>query len=314
MGGLEGKEVLLTGGTGFIGSHLTKRLVEEKAIVNIISTKEHPNTSFVKEIYDNVKIWKADLLDMDSLRKCIKHINPEKIFHLGAFVNSDPSLRVAHQCIQTNIQGTANLLYSLRKVNPDRFVYIGTCEVYGQDPLPFTEKQAICPSSSYSITKASGEFFCFFAQKAFNIPVVVLRLSVVYGPNQNPRKLIPYVILCCLNGKNPVLTEGDQTRDFIYISDIVEGIIRSSIKEKAIGEIINLGRGEQHSIRSVVNKIVNLMNNSVAPLFGALPSRKYEPKHSYCSISKAKRVLDWVPQIPLDEGLKKTINWYSQNF
>jgi nucleoside-diphosphate-sugar epimerase len=314
MGGLERKEVLITGGTGFIGLHLTKRLIEEKAIVNIITTKKNTDTSFSKELYDNVKIWNADLLDFDSLRKCIKQINPKKIFHLAAFVNSDSTIQVSQQCIQTNIQGTMNLLYSLRKVNSDRFVYVGTSEVYGAGNLPFSEKQPIFPSSPYSITKASGEFFCFFAQKAFNIPVVVLRLSVVYGPNQNPRKLIPYVILCAINGINPVLTKGDQTRDFIYVSDIVEGIIQSSIKDKAIGEIINLGSGEQYSIQSVVTRVINLMNNSVIPLFEALPSRKYELKNSYCSISKARKVLNWVPRVPLDEGLEETINWYSQNY
>jgi len=311
MGGLEETEVLVTGSTGFIGSHLTKRLANENVIVNMISRKEHSSVPFSLQ---KIKAWKADLLDLNTLMKCIRRINPRKVFHLGAFVDSDSSLGVSSQCIQTNIQGTVNLLYALRKVDLDCFIYIGTCEVYGKGRSPFTERQAIRPLSPYSISKAAGEFFCTFAQEAFNIPAVTLRLSHVYGPNQALTKLIPYVILCCLKGKNPVLTQGDQVRDFIYVSDIVEGIIRSSCKREAIGEIINLGKGEPNSIRSVVMKIVDMMNSPVTPLFGALPPRTYEPKRCYCSISKARKILNWEPQIGLEEGLEKTISWYSRNF
>lgn len=314
MGDLEEVEVLVTGATGFIGSHLTRRLVKENAKVNIVSRKEDlDKVLLLKDFARRIRIWKCNLLDQSSLIKCVQRVNPEKIFHLGAFVNTAYSFQVASECVQTNIQGTVNLLTALQYVSYDTFVHAGTCHVYESNSAPFSEEQKIDPISPYAISKTASESFCKFAHEVHGAAVVLLRISTVYGPCQDLRRLVPYVITNCLKRKNIMLTSCDQTRDFTYVDDIVDGIIKSSIIKDALGEVINLGNEKEYSIRFIVAKIIELMGNPVEPTFGALSQRTSEPKRWYCDISRAKRILRWKPKIALNEGLEQTIEWYAKN-
>ncbi|RLJ07297.1 MAG: hypothetical protein DRP16_03715 [Candidatus Aenigmatarchaeota archaeon] len=314
MGGLEETVVLVTGATGFIGSHLVKRLVGEGAEVNIISrSKEIRGNLLLKNLKTEIRIHKADLREYASIKECVNNVEPEKVFHLGAFVDLKRDFQTANECVQTNIQGTLNILHALRDISCSSFIHIGTYEVYGFNPVPFREDQPIDPLSPYSISKACSEFFCRFANKIYNIPTVLLRLSNVYGPNQKSERLIPHVIKCAIKNMKIKLTEGNQTRDFLYVEDAVSAIVKSSLAEKAISEVINIGSGKEYKVRDVVQKILDLMGSSIAPRYGELKHRAYEPERLYCDITKAKGILKWSPRYDLEEGLRKTIHWYEEN-
>lgn len=310
MGSLEEMNVLVTGATGFIGSHLIRRLVEEDAKINIISHNEELHRNLIlKDLDAKLKICKADLCDYTSIKMCVDKVVPEKVFHLGAFVDLKRDFQTANECVQTNIQGTLNMLNALKDINCSSFIHLGTYEVYGFNPVPFREAQPVDPLSPYSISKVCSESFCRFANKIYDIPTVLLRLSNVYGPNQKSERLIPYVIKCCFEKKEIKLTDGNQTRDYLYVEDAIEAIIKSSHTKEATSEVINIGSGKEYKIKEVVQKILGLMGSSITPQYGGLKHRAYEPERWYCDITKAKKILGWEPHYSLDEGLEKMIRW-----
>lgn len=304
--------VLVSGASGFIGAHLTCRLIQEGAYVSALVERHQPGNLpvFLKGQLDKVNLWKADLRNYAELRSIVEKIKPQKVYHLAAFVDLGRTFVNAQRCIETNIQGTVNLLQVLEKVGCETFIHTGTCEVYGDGPTPFQEGQSINPTSPYAISKACGEFFCQMYQRLYQYPVVMLRLSTVYGPGQNQEKLIPSIILACLKKGRIEVSSGKQERDFTYIEDIVDGFIRASTIRKSIGQVINLGCEKGYSIKSIVNRIVKKIDPSLKPIFGAKEERSLEPQNWCCSNERARRLLGWQPKVDLDEGLEKTICYY----
>jgi nucleoside-diphosphate-sugar epimerase len=207
-----------------------------------------------------------------------------------------------------------NLLSALDRIDYEYFIHTGTNEEYGYNDVPFREDMKEKPTSPYSVSKCAGEMFCLMHHKAYGRPTVILRPFNAYGPWQSCNRIIPEVIVSSLLGEDIKMTGGEQTREFNYIDDIVEGIIKASKSRKAIGELINIGCGEEHSIRDVVKKIVGIVGNNNKILFGALPYRRNEIWRMFCDNSKARELLEWEPEHTLDRGLKKTIDWYRMEF
>jgi UDP-glucose 4-epimerase len=315
MTNLEKKRILVTGATGFIGSHLTRRLVGEGAEVNILTRPGSKTINpLIKDRGNKITVLHADLKEVKELESALAGIEPEIIYHLAAYTNVGRALEHAKECIQTNIQGTANLLSALDNVDYECFIHTGTNEEYGDNEVPFREDMKERPTSPYSVSKCASEMFCQMYHKAYGRPIAILRPFNAYGPWQKCNRIIPEVIVSSLLGENIKMTDGEQTREFNYIDDIVEGIIKASDIKKAIGEIINIGCGEEHSIREVVEKIVGLIGNNNNIMFGALPYRPNEIWRMFCDNSKAKEILKWEPKYTLDEGLRKTIEWYRMEY
>jgi nucleoside-diphosphate-sugar epimerase len=176
------------------------------------------------------------------------------------------------------------------------------------------ENQMVDPVNAYAASKSAAWLFCNLCHRTYGYPIVTVRPFTVYGPRQSERALIPQVILSALRGEDFEMTGGEQTRDFTYVDDIVEGYIRASISGKAIGQTINLGTGKEHAIKDVVLKVVELMGSTVKPLIGALPYRPGEIWCLYSDSSKARELLGWQPQVGLEDGLRKTIEWYTDKF
>lgn len=309
MNELNNARVLVTGGGGFIGSHLTRRLVNEGADVSIFEISKTDN---IKDISDKIDLYKIDVCDFESVKKTIKAIQPEKIYHMSAFTNVERSFLNMDKIIKVNVEGTINLLHALEDLDYNCFINTGTCEEYGDNPAPFTEDQMPNPVSPYSASKVSTTFFCKMLYKTHGCPIVTLRPFLVYGPYQSRSMLIPILITSALLKKEFKMTKGKQTREFNYVDDIVEGFIKASITKKAIGEIINIGNGKEYKVIDVVKKILNLMGNPIKPVVGALPYRPGETMHFYCNNSKARNLLGWEPKADLDAGLKLTIEWYTK--
>ncbi len=306
---LSGSIVLVTGGLGFIGSHLVRRLVTEGCEVHVFGNS---GTHNVSGILDKIKIHRVDLREFEDVKREVEKIKPLKIFHLAAHVNVSRTLD-PEMMVKNNFGGTVNLLKSLESVDYDCFINTGTCEEYGTNPVPFTENQVPNPVSPYSVSKVKTTIFCQSYQKDTGRPVITLRPFLTYGPFQRNNFLISYVITSALFNKEIKTTKGEQAREFNFVSDIIDGYILAAASEKAVGEIINIGNGKEYKIRDVINKILEIVGSNV-DVDNSLPYREGEAMHFYCSNEKARKLLGWRPKTSLDDGLKKTIAWYKQKF
>jgi UDP-glucose 4-epimerase len=309
--GFADERVLVTGVSGFIGSHLARRLVNEGAkVYGFVRSGTGSDTWRIKDILNKIDIFCIDIRNYELVLPAIRKIEPVKIFHLAANINVSRSLHLLPEMVDTNITGTLNLLQALDRIEYDCFVNTGTSEEYGNNPTPFREDHPMMPVSPYSASKASTTLFCQMLHKTIGLPITTLRPFLTYGPMQEANMLVPSVIKSTIEGRIIEMTKGEQTREFNYVDDVVDGFIRASISPRAMGEIINIGNGIEYRIVDVVQLILNLMESTLKPKIGALPYRPGEAWHFFCDNSKARDILAWEPKVDLEEGLKKTIAWY----
>ncbi|MEW6001032.1 MAG: SDR family NAD(P)-dependent oxidoreductase [Nitrospirota bacterium] len=308
---LKDKVILVTGAAGFIGSHLTRRLIGEGAEVHVLISR-NSNQFRIQDITKDLKIWYGDVRDYPSVSFCIKNSKPQIIFHLAAFRNVKRDPELIDTVINVNIKGTLNLLQRVleEKVDLECFVNTGASEEYGDGETPFSEDQREMPVSPYSASKVAVTHFCQMLCKTMGLPIVTVRPFLTYGPFQDTDMFIPSLIHHCLQKKDFAMTEGDQTREFNYVDDVVEAFLLAAVSREALGEVINIGNGIEYRIRDVAEKIVLMMGSPIKLLIGALPKRPGENRHFFCINEKARRLLGWVPRISLDEGLERTIKWY----
>ena len=308
---LIGATVLVTGATGFIGAQLVAQLVASGASVAIVY-RASSKLNRIANLLPQLVAIEADLEDWMAVKDAVQTIRPRFIFHLGARVDVSRDPHKSRAMIQTNLNGTMHLLLALEGVDYQCFVNTGTCEEYGDNPAPFHESQVVNPVSPYSASKAAATVFCRMLHKTTNSPIVTLRPFLTFGPNQNLERLIPQAIMAALQNRNLPMTGGLQTREFNYVSDIVDGYIRAAIHPAALGETINLGSGQPHTLREVVQLIYRLTESEGAPKFGEMPYRTGEAFEFYCDNTKAFNLLQWKPQVSLCEGLQRTIAWYRE--
>lgn len=308
MTNFKNQNVLITGATGFIGSNLVRSLVQKGARVSIIKNVKSPIWR-LKDILSNINIIEADLRNKHQLKQVFKDSNFQIIFHLAASVKRKPSMSTVKESFNTNVWGTINLIDCLKGRNVRSFVNTGTCDEYGDNPVPFHEKQRESPLSPYAASKVATSHYCQMISKITDFPIITLRPFLTYGPYQTEGMLVPSVITNCLKSLPIQVTLGRQTREFHYVSDIVDGFLLAATNKKAIGQLIDLGTGEEHEVKKVVEMIVKLTNYRLSWKLGGLPYRKNEIFRFYCRGNKAKRVLNWCPKVSLEDGLIKTIDW-----
>jgi len=305
---LKNKSVCITGGTGFIGSHLCRRLVKEGASVSII-TEESDSPAFLKDIRDSVYIHQCDITDIDPLNSVLKEIRPELVYHLAAKLDTGTGFEVIDPLIEINLRGTINTLKASTEAGVNRFIFIGTSDVYGPTEEACSENSPLNPISPYGASKAAAEFFV----RQCNIPWVILRPFIIYGEGQSPDMFIPQLINAALKGNDFSMTAGKQTRDFLYIDDFIDACISAGLRMEAEREIINIASGKETSLADVAKEVMSLLDNPIMLRLGALPYRENERWHVMADINKAKRLLGWEPETTLIEGLKKTIHWYQNH-
>lgn len=311
---IKGKRVLITGADGFIGSHLARHLMAENAEIHALMIKDF-NIIRIQDVVKQLNIWHADLRDYESIRHCLKNSKPQIVFHLASLTNVNRDKTLIDAMYEVNLRGTANLIKAIIEEDIDikMFINTGSCEEYGDSPVPFHEELKERPVSPYSASKVAATYFCKMVYKTMGVPTVTVRPFLTYGPHQDKHMFIPSVIHHCLIGKNLSMTKGEQTREFNYVDDIAEGFLRVAACPEAIGEIINIGNGTEYVIKEIAQKIVSMMGDPIKLAVGALPYRPGEAKRFFCSNEKAKRLLGWAPKIGLDEGLAKTIRWYKDD-
>jgi len=311
---LNDARILITGGNGFIGSHLANFIQEGHPEANIvIGDVEVDSPNPLLGTGSRAALLGLDVRDPANLKELVEKIEPTHVYHLAAFVNAGRDPELIDKAVEINIRGTLNLLRSLSGSPVESIVHLGTSEVYGDNEPPFAEDMSARPTSPYSISKVASEHFCHMFYKVHGLPLVCLRPFNVYGEGQGPGMMIPQVISTCLTNRGMDLTEGRQTREVNHAQDIVEGIVTASMTKSARGEIINLGSGLEISVRKLAERIKELSGSTSSLNFGALAYRDNEIWRMFCDNSKAQRILGWKPKIDLEEGLKRTIDWYRQN-
>ncbi len=305
--------MLVTGASGFIGSHVVRRLVDDGAEV-------HALTSAVSAVYpvrlvdvhDRITLHEGNLIDRSAMDAVVERARPEYVLHLGAYTHVGKSWQRVDECIQANVQGTVNLLQALARTDYRRFVYTGTSEIYGDIDVPFREDARVNPVSPYSVSKYAGERYCRMFHQGHGWPIVMVRPFNAYGPSQSPDRVIPEIIVRALRGEELKMTQGHQTREFNFVEDLAEGFVLAATAPGVDGELFNLGCGEEHSMRETAQTILDLMGNPIEPQFGALPERPTEIHRMYCDSSKARAAFGWAPRHSFEQGLQRTIEWYRQ--
>jgi nucleoside-diphosphate-sugar epimerase len=312
--GLRDAVCLVTGAGGFIGSHLCDRLVEEGARVLAMSNQvSRVLPARLTHLADRVEIVEANLQDAAAVRLLAERTRPRFVFHLGAYTHVGRSFDHVDESLQTNVAGTVNLLTGLRGCDYEALVYAGTSEIYGgSGEVPFREDAAVAPLSPYAVSKYAGEQYCRMFHEAYGWPIVMVRPFNAYGPRQSPDRVIPELIVGALRGEPVAMTSGTQTREFNYVTDIADGFIRAALAgTKAHGMIVNLGCGEEHSMRQLAERISAMMDGAPAPRFGAMSHRPTEIWRMFCDNTRARDLLGWAPRRGLDDGLRLTIDFYA---
>jgi nucleoside-diphosphate-sugar epimerase len=311
MDGLAGVRVLVTGATGFIGSHLTRRLVDEGATVHAVtSTVSSVYPVRLLDVRDRISLHGANLNDNGAITSLVDDVTPEIVFHLGAYTHVGKSWTRMDECIQTNVQGTVNLLQALSRTDYRRMVYTSSSEVYGDIPVPFREDASVRPISPYAVSKYAGEIFCRMLQQGRGWPVVSVRPFNAYGPAQSPDRVIPEIIVKALRKEELAMTQGRQTREFNHVDDLVAGFLLAGTVPGIEGELFNIGGGEEIAMRDLVTTILELMGNPIDPGLGKLPDRPTEIWEMRSDCTKATERLGLPPPRPLRAGLEQTIAWY----
>lgn len=309
---MKDKRVVVTGGSGFIGSHLVKRLLDQGAQVAV--TVRYGNVmknERLREEWTRIKVIEADLRNRGALDE-VARFDPQVVFHLAAYNHVGESFRQVEECFDVNAKGTANLLDVVP--GTESFIYMSTSEVYGhQSGVPFVETMNPEPISPYAITKYAGELYCRMKQRMKGSGrIVVLRPFNAYGPYQSSKAIIPELIINCLKGRPIRTTKGEQTREFNFVGNLVDGLLMAAEDKSQIEGPVNLASGEEVAIRDLVKKIAALTDTKSSIEIGALEYRPTEIWRMFADSSRARSLFGWTPRVNLDEGLKLTVDWYRQ--
>ena len=313
------RNVVVTGAGGFIGSHLTERLVHEGA--NVTAFVRYNSRADVgllsllpEEIFARLTITAGDLRDTEAIRAVLRAA--DTVFHLGALIAIPYSYRHPREVIETNIMGTVNVLMAARDYDLRRVVHTSTSEVYGTARhVPIDEEHPLQGQSPYSASKIGADKIAESFHRSFELPVATLRPFNAYGPRQSMRAVIPTIITQALTRDAIHLGSLDPRRDFTFVADTVEGFLRMAAVDAAIGQEINVGAGESVSIGDLVQIILCAVGRDLPIVTedARMRPRKSEVMHLHAATRKAQELLGWTPQVSLTEGLQRTIDWISNN-
>lgn len=315
----ENKVILVTGGAGCIGSNLSKKLSELGAkkvlILDDLSSAYKWNVPKAK----NVLFVKGSILDDEILKHVFKE-RPDYVFHLAAHFANQNSVDNPEVDLMVNGLGTLKVLQYAHHMNVKRFVYSSSgCGVYGLDSkMPFEEHDiSISLHTPYQVTKLLGELYTNYFLNLYGLPIVNARFFNVYGPGEVPgkyRNVIPNFFYWARSGQAlPITGDGNETRDWTYVDDIINGLLAMGIKDEAIGEAINLGSGKEHKVIELAHIINRLMDNDAGIEYSQ--RRNWDVKHRLLSsIEKAKKLLDYKPMMNFEDGLKKVHKWFIEKW
>jgi nucleoside-diphosphate-sugar epimerase len=301
---------LVTGGAGFIGSHIAEALLDQGESVRIFDNFSTGRKSNLVALKGRAQFIEGDLRDLDSVRSAVKGI--EVIFHQGALASVPRSIADPIRSLETNINGTQNVLLSARDAGVRRVVYASSSSVYGDTPmLPKLEEMPTNPMSPYALQKLTGELLCGIFSRIYKLETVALRYFNVFGPRQDPNSeyaaVIPRFLTALIEKRRPIVFgDGEQTRDFTYIANIVRANLLASTAPQAVGRAMNIGCGEQISLNTVLHLAGKLLDVNVDAEYR--DPRPGDVRNSLADIGLAQRLLRYEPIISFHEGLAHTLD------
>ena len=305
---LKNKEILVTGGCGFIGSEILKQLSLLGANVTIIDNLSSGKEKYIQGL-SNVKLITADLLDNDAVRSAVK--DKEYVISNAALPFIPDSYYLPKKFFDVNVNATISLaLAVIKEKKTKRFVHISSSEIYGTARyIPMDESHHTTPQSTYAVSKLAGERVVFTMHKEHNLPAVIIRPFNSFGPNITQPYIIPEIIRQMMKGDVIKLGNLNAKRDLTYVTDTARGIILSLVKEGIVGEVINIGSQRSYSIKEIVSLIAEIMGKEVSLEVDPLRFRPYDVDTLICDYERATKLLGWEPEITVREGLEKTIEW-----
>lgn len=309
-------KVLVTGGAGFIGSNLADELIRQGAKVKILdnfSTGFQENLDEIKGDFDFIQ---GDLNDDDAVRKAVDGV--DCVFHQAALPSVPRSVENPEETHQACVNGTFNLLLKAKEAGVKRLVYAASSSAYGDQPtLPKIETMRPEPLSPYAGAKLMGEYYCRIFSRVYGLETICLRYFNVFGPRQNPSSMYSGVISRFINDlmkdiRPTIYGDGEQSRDFTYIANVVDANIRASQTTKGIGEVMNAANGERITLNELL-EVLKKITGKTDVTADFQPERLGDVKHSQCSNALAVEYLGYERLVGLEEGLQKTIDWWKNS-
>jgi len=309
------EKFLVTGGAGFIGSNICRKLVSEGCFVRVIDNLLTGKKSNLDGIIDKIEFIEADMGDENAARDAVKDI--DVVLHQGALPSVPKSVDNPAATHKHCVDATFTVLLASRDAGVKRLVYAASSSAYGDTPtMPKVETMPCIPLSPYAAAKLVGEYYCSVFTKVFGLETISLRYFNVFGPHQDPASqyaaAIPAFVTAILHDEPPVIYgDGEQSRDFTYIDNVVDANLLAARAKKTNGEVVNVACGEAVTVNQIIELINNIVGKDVKPLY--TDSRPGDVKHSLADITMANKLIGYKPIVPFDEGLNLAIDWYRDN-
>jgi UDP-glucose 4-epimerase len=303
---------LVTGGAGFIGSHVVEQLVRDGHAVRVLDDLSTGQPANLATVRSRIEFVEGDIRDRQAVRRAMAGV--EYVIHEAAWRSVPKSMKDPCGYVETNVLGTAHVLEEARSAGVRRVVFASSSSVYGEtDRLPLREDQLAAPISPYGLSKLSGEQHCQLFARSFGLETVALRYFNVFGPRQSLESeyavVVPKFITCLLQNQSPpVHGDGLQSRDFTFIANVVDATVKASTAPAVSGEVFNVACGEDHSVLELLDELNALLHLAIPPQFG--PPRPGDVRRTIADISKASKRLAWKPAVGFVEGLSQTAAWF----
>ena len=303
---------VVTGGAGFIGSNIVQHLAEDGQEVRVVDDLSTGHRENLQSAAGRARLFEGSVCDGALLRRAFD--GADYVLHQAALASVPRSVADPLATNRANVEGTLMVLDAARECGVRRVVYASSSSVYGDAPtLPKREDMTPRPKSPYAVSKLAGEYYCQVYNGVFGLETVALRYFNVFGPRQDPTSqyaaVIPIFIDCIVSGKRPkVFGDGEQSRDFTFVDDVVAANLQAARAEGAAGAVCNLGRAERHTLNELLELLQQIIGKRVKPQYG--PDRAGDVKHSEADISRAKQAFGYDPKVSFEDGLRRTVEWF----
>ncbi len=291
-----------------IGCQLTQKLVELGAEVTITVRDKNRLTSLSSQISCSTRIFELDVRDLDRLKIVIQEVKPQKIFHLAGIPLLDSDSASFRQILDVNFTGVINILNSLEKDSYDCFFQLGTSGEFGNSQVPMKENNPLIPNNNYSFSKACASLYCQMVSKRFSHPIILTRLFSVYAAQNNTLRFVRDLLKSARDQKPMRMGHGRQTRDFIFIEDAIEAIIRLAQEKRAVGKSFNICSGQETSLREFADLFNRLLKNPIQLDVDSFAPKPFEIFRNWGDNTELKSITNWKPRYSLEQGIQKIIN------
>jgi nucleoside-diphosphate-sugar epimerase len=307
---------LVTGGSGFIGSHLVDEILRRGGQVRVIDNLETGRQENLSHVLDKITWFKDDIRDLEKIRPHFQGV--DYVIHEAALPSVPRSVADPLTTHAINMDGTLNVLVAARDAKVKRLVFAASSAAYGDNPtLPRLETHTPRPLSPYALHKLAGEYYCRIFYQLYGFEAVALRYFNIYGPRQNPDSpytgVLSLFISAYLKGQTPtIFGDGEQSRDFTYVGNAVSATLLACSAKEAPGQVINIGVGDRYTLNQTVQFLNQIFGKDVKPQYG--PPRQGDVRESHADITLARKILGYEPKVRYEDGLKLTVDWYRSYF